>query len=146
MKKIDFSDFSFIFQSKKAKKGQFWKCGIFSKIYITIRNIILGHFQSKLVIQIASKVQKTHFQWFYVIFSTFNPCYPILGTFGQYAIFTKNYITIRNIILGHVQSKLVLQKSKNHIFSDFMSFFRLLTHFTPFWAFVANIRFLRKFI
>ena len=52
---------------KMAKRYQrtfyfiFSKYGFFAKNYITIRNIILGHFQSKLVLQIASKVQKSHF-------------------------------------------------------------------------------------
>ena len=115
----DLFGFFLIFFEKKEEKtllllvlrpfDHFCQMWLFFENYITMRNIILGHFQSKLVIQIASKVQKPHFKWFYVSFSTFNPFYPILGIFGQYEIFSKNYITIRNIILGHFQSKLVTQ-------------------------------------
>ena len=84
----------------------FAKCGLFSKNYITMRNIILGHFQSKLVIQIASKVQKPHF---WAILGHFFEFYPILAILAKCGFLSKNYITIRNIILDHFQSKLVIQ-------------------------------------
>ena len=113
--------------------GIFAKYGFFAKNYIIIRNIILGHFQPKLKTQFTSKVQKLHFWAILCHFFYFYPFYPILGIFTKYGFFVKNYITIRNIILGHFQPKLMTQFSskvqKPHV-----------------WAHLQNIVFFGKMI
>ena len=59
--------------------GIFAKYGFFSKINITIRTIILGHFQPKLMTQFSSNVQKLHF---WAILGNFFEFYPLVAKIG----------------------------------------------------------------
>ena len=101
-------------RQKNAKKGQFWKCGFFSKSYITIRNIILGHFQSKLVIQIASKVQKAHF---WTILGHVFRVLPKLPHFGHFCLFF--------LIFGHFSMKKGKKRPKKCNFENIFAIFAI---------------------
>ena len=72
-------------------------------IYLNMQN------QQNLMKQSRENRRKPHFWNILGHFFDVYPFYPILGIFAKYDFCVKNYITIRNIISGHFQPKLMTQ-------------------------------------